>query len=325
MKREQRTDEKLQELQRRQPSGGYGKCYQAAQTATIGEAPNVSSAVILYSTKLEREVHLLSKPEFKAALIALYNDRLFDLQEQRLLSIDADLHPLQKHPKNQCQDLPYLIGTFAVAEAMGKINEHYTYLVQIEEDKWNKRKRFWPYIGDLLLYLEDEAGPYCVNWSVKNTKVAFHRKGGLSSRPRPKNYKEPELKFRYDIEEAHYQSAGIRTKKITGDMFDREVCANLRELFQWQVQDLQVEDEKREVIEHELNQVVGSDEVAFAALKRIGRMHEVDPKRVVEQILKKAIWERRIRVDLFSPLLMDGPLKKETRDVLVEYSELFER
>lgn len=325
MRKDERTFEKLMELQKKQLNGIFGKDYQAAQKATVSEAPNVSSAVILYSTKLEREVHLMSKGEFKAALLALYNDRLFDVHEQKLLSMDPDLHPLQMHPRNQVEELPHLVGTIAVAKEMGKLNKHYTYIKKVSEDKSQWKVRYWPYVGDLLLYLEDEVGPYCVNWTVKNTKQAFHRKGGLSSRPRPKNYKEPELQFRLEVEETYYRSAGIRTQQISSDELDREVCANLRELVHWQPRDVSIDEHIRKEIEHELKQVVGTDEIAYIAIKRIARLFQVDPKSVVEPILKKGVWERRIRVDLFSPLLMDGPLKKETRDVLVVYSKLFER
>jgi hypothetical protein len=40
---------------------------------------------------------------------------------------------------------------------------------------------------------------------------------------------------------------------------------------------------------------------------------------VIKAILCQMIWNRRLRVDLFKPILLERPLNPETKDVLIEY------
>src|SRR3546814_21110397 len=46
----------------------------------------------------------------------------------------------------------------------------------------------FPYLGDFLVFLTDEQGPYCVNWSVKARYEDFLDLKHLSSRTKPKTF-----------------------------------------------------------------------------------------------------------------------------------------
>jgi hypothetical protein len=44
---------------------------------------------------------------------------------------------------------------------------------------------------------------------------------------------------------------------------------------------------------------------------------------VIKAILCQMIWNRKLRVDLFKPILLERPLIPEIKDVLIEYSHWY--
>ena len=144
-------------LSRQGGDSNWGADYQPASSLGI-EQPSISRPVGLAAAKLEgREVIGQSRVERSPLLIALHHPRCFEVHEQKMLSPVPCAHPLSGHPKATALNLPTLRGTIEVADALGCLNRH--------PKVWNPSANRWapvPFVGDILLFLEDSAGPYCV-------------------------------------------------------------------------------------------------------------------------------------------------------------------
>jgi hypothetical protein len=101
------TAARLDEILRRQNPPAFGRTYQPSILPTTAEAPPMSRPAWVKSTDLERKISTLSGPERAATVIALYQPKLFDLQEQRVLPADTAPHPLTGHPSAEGMDLPF--------------------------------------------------------------------------------------------------------------------------------------------------------------------------------------------------------------------------
>jgi hypothetical protein len=320
-----RTTERLRTIYQRQRSNAFGPDYIPAQLATAREAPSVSRATILCARKLgDREVHLLSRAELDAAFVALYHPSLFDLHEQRMLSPAPCAHPLAGHPRALGRLLPQLPGTVAVLEHLKPTATHPAIRVQTGDDATSTVLAPWPYIGDLLLFLEDVQGPYCVNWTVKSDASGFFSRGGLGAKPSRRGATDPAVLLRHDIERLHYAAGGIRTVQIVGSTFDPELIANLRVLFMHHGRVVDVSAEKIDQIIEALQGWIGSTANMATVLTRVSQRYGIDVF-TARVILYQAIWNRRLRIDLFHPVVADHPLVPEHIDVCTQYADLFAR
>ncbi len=324
MARLKRDIQRLKVMLQRQAVQRFSPEYEPAQRATAAEAPSVSRAYILYSAKLGREVHLLSTPEMQAGLLALYHPRLFELQEQRLLSTGPSIHPLAGHPKAIGMPLSPLPGTLRVLESLGQLQRHPTVRYQPSADPQTAQSIPWPYIGDLLLFLEDESGPYCVNWTAKDDPDEFRRRGSYGGKPHLPGTEDPGVVLRHRVEAEHYGAAGIRTVQITPERFDKDVIDNLRFLFLYHARPLAVDPDVRQRIVSTFASTIGSRQsiyqTSLALIDETGLALDE-----VYTILCQAIWRRNLDVDLFTAILLDQPLRPSRIDVCERYGDLFAR
>lgn len=319
-----RDVQRLRVMLRRQAIQRFSPEYEPAQRATVAEAPSISRAYILQSAKLGREVHLLSTPEMEAALLALYHPRLFELQEQRLLSTGPAMHPLDGHPKAMGLHLAPLPGTLRVLEGLGKIHRHPTVRYQPTADPRSAQSIPWPYIGDLLLYLEDDIGPYCVNWTVKKDPAEFRRRGSYRGKPVLPDSEDPGVILRHRVEALQYGAAGIRTVEITPEMFARQVIDNLRFLFLYHGRQIAADWYVRQRIVSTFASTIGTPRSIFQTSQVL--MSETGlALDVIYTVLYQAIWRRDLEVDLFTAILPDLPLQAPTLDVCEHYASLFAR
>jgi len=162
------TAARVREIYQRQKPGRFGPLYEAAQRAVRGEAPSLSEATPLHSDKLQRPVHALSQPESAAAPVALYHPACFEALDQHILSVTAQRHPMHGHPKAKAMSLANTSGTLAIAERLGVLNLHPRVLEGDHQSSAAASR--WipaPWLGDLLLFMTDSAGPYCVSWDIK--------------------------------------------------------------------------------------------------------------------------------------------------------------
>lgn len=314
------TEERLKRYISRQGTPAWGKDYRPAIQATPYEAPKTSRPTILKSLRLGRDVHTLSSPETRAALLALYHPALFDLHEQRVLSPVPATHPLKGHPHAVGLTLPNLLGTVVAADQLGVVSRHPKLSLVIEG------VRTWvpvPYLGDLLLFLIDEVGPYCVNWTIKATHDDFqrrHTRPGLVQMLEP----DPAVELRHQIEALHYQAASVRSQRIAGEDFHPELVHNLRELFGWLDDSDYSSAAHRDIVLDCFRQGIGSSRTLHALTQQADQATGVGEWNV-RRIFHKAVWQRELSVDLFRPLLADCTLRPPSEDPLVRYAAWFAR
>lgn len=317
-----RPEQRLKRYAERQGVPAWGMKYQPAIRATPQEAPRISRPSILKSTRVGRDIHLLSISEVNAALIALHHPNLVDLQEQRVLSPTPASHPLEGSPYASGLRFASLPGTVKVAETLGVIAKHPKVFHRFDD-----ADHAWvplPFVGDLLLFLSDSQGPYCVNWNIKLTQADYLRPGPMPPGRARRRDPDPQAELRHQIEEANYAGAGIRTVRTTGDQIDKHLAANLRDLFGWDGRPHQASIDQQEVIKEIMSAAIGGDTPAYLLIHdaaKIVRLPQYDVLVVVHQ----AIWRRELLVDLFSPILMSRPFRPQGVDPLHCYAPWFGR
>lgn len=315
--------QRLVTYRRRQPESRWGRDYQPAIRATPQEAPRISRPTILKPELLGRDMHLLSTPEADAALLALHNPRVFDIHEQKVLSTIPTTHPLFGHPSAGGLQLSPLEGTVRVAHRLGILSNHPKVFLPESRGPDGSWIPF-PFVGDLLLYLRDDEGPYCVNWTIKLTEEDFCRRG-----PRPlgrarTRSPDPQAELRHKLEEQYYADAGIRTIRVTGKLLDFHLIANLRDIFGWHGRDIDVDTLVQSIVcDWYRNRIDGC--ITGYDLTQQAAKHFKITQYAAKTILYRSVWKRDILVDLFKPFLIDRPVQPIARDPLVTYSTWFER
>lgn len=318
------TEARLKTIYRRQANPGWDRHYEPAIRATPQEAPAISRASTLTAKKIAgREVHLLSLPERNAALLGLYHPAVIGLQEQRMLSPAPTVHPLWSLSEVDRTCLPPLRGVIAVAEQLGFLDLLPRIKVDHPHEPGRKISVVFPWIGDLLWAIRGEDGDlYCVNWSIKDTQSEFTHPSPKGDEPLGKLKSNQAALARHEIERTYYEDAGIRTLHVAGEDIDKEVAANLRQLFLHHRRHLELQPDEREEILHRFrlaqDRGIPPGDVIVSFIER-GRFSVPQCR----SLLYEAIWQRKIRVDLFSPILINRPLRPETRDVLTVYADWF--
>lgn len=315
---------RLLKLMERQSKAAFGADFQPANRVTPREAPRDSRPSTFACEKLAgREVQAQSKPERAAALLALYHPGVFDLHEQKVLFVEPRSHPLIGHPLAIGLSFPPLQGTVAVADRMGWLARHPVVRMAsktVGEYSWVP----FPFVGDFLLFILDSRGPFCANWTVKKDDASFQfRMPGIKPRPLRGAPCTSEIE-RHEIEAIYYADGDIPTYRVTEEKIDKEVRINLLNLFYWHARSVRASPVATEQALTDFERGIGSGMPAFELVKQVMQDHQLDQDSA-KAILKKGIWSRRLRVDLFSPILDDKPLRPETIDVLDTYGTWFQR
>ena len=313
-----KTVTRLREMYRRQDPFRFGPDYLAATRATRAEAPGRSRPSQLYAEKLGRSVHNLSIPERKANCLALYNPAVIEIHDQSLLWPTAHKHPLSLLRPNWDVPCPTFKGTLDVADRLGYLNRHPT--LTYRESKERKTVP-WPYQGDSLLFLGAES-TYCVNWSVKAKRREF-----LKPEPGPKRLEARRrlaLRARYEIEAQYYLDVDIRTQPITEEEIDDTVATNLIKLCCYSQREQTLNELQLCNLEDALRQGLNSGTPPSVTIARfvIAERCSIDQGKVA---FYQSIWHRRLRPDLFKPVLIDRPLEPESTDVLEYYNDWFQQ
>lgn len=318
------NEARLRKILDRQRPDKWGKDYVPSIFASPKEAPSLSEFSILTSAKLGgRGVHALSKPETWLVVLALYNPVVWELHEEKMLSPTPRPHFLHGHPRARGQKFLPLRGTLNVAERMGTLNRHPLCRIKVELDGGVRYiDSPFPYVGDLLLFLEDQAGVFVINWNVKDKPISFS-----SSRPVPGRPRTPNCQGtinRQALETTYYSDGDIPTIEIAGVQLDFELRNNLLELFGAHADTVQIPADIKGEITQLFVQSVGSRICANQLCRDIASRYVLDIDDVVK-FLKQCIWTRKVRIDLFTAFLIDRPLRPELRDPLVVYSDWFAR
>lgn len=178
----------------------------------------------------------------------------------------------------------------------------------------------FPYVGDLLLFIQGDSAPYCVNWTIKLRPEDFSRSGlRFAGRARVEKY-ERHAELRHEIEESYYRDAGVRTVRLTSLDIDRTFVANLRMLFGWHSQEISVEQANKNRALEIYRDAIDGPTPAYQLVLKVANVigaSEVDAKAMLYQ----AIWRRELKVELFSPLLIDQPLVNQKSDPIRVYDQ----
>ena len=311
-----RSKQRNERIVTRQAEFAWGMVYVPAIKATREEGPRGSRLSQLWSATLGRYVHLLSRAERTFAQLALYNPYLFELHEQRMLSPFTTVHPLHGHPRALGMSLPNLLGTVDILQ-----EEHPVYY------RRDGDRDAYPvpdlYVGDLLLFLQyPDGAPYCVNWNIKGERGDFseQRRSDLKGFETQRKHRLKATR-RQQTEREYYAAAGIRTLELSPECIDLNVRQNLNFLHKWQGHPFDPEAGIADDFDAEVKEAVCAGTPAAPIVSRYASKWGARDQflgRVFQRI-----WYRALKVDLFSPLLIDRPFFPQTRDVLIEYRDLF--
>jgi hypothetical protein len=301
-----------------------GGSHEPAIRATRAEAPAISHAYTLEARDLEGTLPALSPHERNAIVLVLYHPGTLELVMQGALSPLPLAHPLHDHPLAAAlPPLPPLKGTLDVAARLGVLQHHPRQCIADDACEGGMDVAV-PLIGDLLIYLLDSRGPYCVNWNVKQHNGDHARPGPGNVRKRYRKHSLERAAARLDVEIGYYEDAGIRTQLVAGEQMDKYALATLLRLFRWNLRPVSLRPAARKMLENQFR-VGMRDGIPPIETMALARKHYGYSLEDCQRVLNQAIWRREIKVDLFGPVLVDRPLRPERRDVLVEYADWFRR
>lgn len=312
------------EYARRQLPRRWGQHYEPAIKAVRSEAPSSSHCFLLKAIALNRDVHALSIGERNAALHALWHPGLLELQEQRVLWPMATEHPLHGSPYVRSRvELPPLHGTFAVAKRLQIAHNHPTVKGPKEAASSVRSKLLpFPLVGDLLLFLQDELGPYCVNWNIKDDHSSFKKQTHGSLRRRSSDNARNKVADRQRIERELYADAHVPTIEIAQTDFDPIVVANLLMLLPIRVSGVPFAATRD--LDLMLNEGLEEERPPIETFSRVIQRHRVTQLECIE-VAKQLVWAKRVPVDLYKPVLWDQPLSIPQRCVIKEHVAWFRR
>lgn len=317
------TEAWLRLVYKRQTRPPWDATYIPGILATRAEAPDLPHASIITPSKLSREVHLLSTGERAAALLGLYHPDVVGLQEQRWIPGHTTEHPLATFPGVQQVGLPPLPGLNDLVERLD-LRRYLTTLAvgNPDDDTGGAMSVTAPWFGDLLWAVRDKAGIFCVNWNVKNAPGDHNRRIPRVGKRRDADAEKAVA--RCTAERTRYASAGIATHLIASQTIDSELTANLHQLFLHHRRNLDLSQAQRTALREHFTSALELGVPPYEVVIGFLRRHNVERLHPVSY-LYQLIWGRHLRVDLFSPIHVDRPLRPMQRDPITVYANWFAR
>jgi hypothetical protein len=267
----------------------------------------------------------MSLPERQVCLLALYHPQVFDIHEQHMLHLFDAPHPLAGRPDTQHATLLPFKGTVNVTQRLNCLSQHPTLWVDDGQPELSRLP--FPYLGDLLVFLKDEQGPYCVNWSVKARYEDFLDLKHLTDRKRPTKpiYVDGQpLALRHRIEKQYFDDANIPTHLIGAGNLDTHMLENLRALYVRSHQRTTLPADAQTIFVDLIQEIVGTRQTVLSMLPTLISKLGITREDCLTAFYQ-AIWHRQLRVDLYAPILPDKPLRPERSDLLSDLSHLFTR
>lgn len=217
--------------------------------------------------------------------------------------------------------LPPMMGTLEVADALGCLSQHPKIVVKTTD---GEQRLPTPWIGDFLLFLVDDDGPYCVNLNVKDTHAAFDAPAVGATIKSNQERRALKAANRNLVEEAIYESAGIPTRRVAGEDVCPKLAENLLSLIRWSKRPCTMESHAVEKLIEAVQDGIEKQRPALDVILKF-----VSQARVTfddaKTVFHRAIWDRRIRMDLTEPLFLDWPLQPEKQDILDVFAHWFVR
>ena len=304
----------------RQSRFEWGKDYIPSTLAVPREAPKGSRISRLNSRKLGRTLHVLSTPERVFTQLALCHPDLLDIHEQKMLWPFSSGHPLRGHPLTKGTFPRPVRGTVEIAKEIGF--KHHE--IVIEGPDGRRQWMPFPYQGDLLLYMKGHDGiPYAVNWTVKDRESAFReRRSSRAKTPVQQRKDRDHAELRTELERAYYDSAGIKTVQVSLDRVEPAVIANLDLLFVMHDLPLSHDNALLDDFSADVREAaLAGHPVAYVAIKYGAQWGGRD--QFIARIYQD-IWNRKLPVNFFNPILIDHPFSTDGGDLVSVYGSLFE-
>lgn len=308
----------------RQPTyGHWGPSYLPAILATPDEAPTGSRPSAFYSRRQQRLVHAMSDPEAVFCALAEYHQGVWEYHEQHLIQPWPSDHPLACHTLYADRPWPSTRGTIQIVAGMGRISAHPRVpACSIDGAVLSDGNAVLAWIGDVMLFLQDSAHePYVLDWDIKNNAGRHDQPWAGNWRAAHSRSALRKARLRDAAYEAYMAELKIGIRRVALDEVDLEVSRNLVRLcsrYQSEVG-----------LPHSL---IGELDMAYAECLRSGDPPLVVIKRLIAdpslygeagRVLDHAVWERRLRLDLWRPILVDQPLMPERVDLLEHHRAWF--
>lgn len=306
-------------IRSRQAHFAWGDIYTPSVLAVPREAPKGSRISRMNSRKLGRAIHSLSTPEAVFTQLALFHPQLLDIHEQKMLWPYHAPHPLHGHPLTKGHFPHPVTGTMEIAKQIGF--KHHQ--VVITTKAGNRQRMPFPYQGDLLLYLLGSDGrPYAVNWTVKDQAQAFReRRYSAAKTPNQQKKDRDHAELRTALEQLHYASGGIRTVQMSLDRLDPIVVGNLDLLFPMHGLPLTLEPELLREFSAEIEAAVHAGALIHPIIYRYAARWGKRDQFIAR--IYQDIWDRKLPVNFFKPILIDHPLDTDGGDLLAAYGKFF--
>ncbi len=303
----------LKRILSRQSINRFGTEYDPSTHATREEAPSISRPTIIYSILLDRDVHCMGLPEVDAVILAFHRPDLVDLHEQRMLHTGPAHNPLFGFPGYVDSELLPVRGTLHVAERLN-CRQWHPRLTVTHPDTGEKAPVAFPYQGDLLLFIRVGNKIRMVNWPIKKRRADF-RTPPVAAKKNELRVKR-KLHRRLIIESTYYDDIAVQ------EDIDQTLIANLKTAYAYACRESTIDPHIEAAVLKVYQSAVRNRERTsnvLAALAQDGLCTIAEGK----ELFFRSIWDRRLRVDLFSNVILDAPLKPEVRDVFQEYKHLF--
>lgn len=315
------TPNRVATVYKRQKSPSWGPDYLPGILATKEEAPDFSRASILTPGLVGRQVHCLSEPEKYFAIFGCYSKKFSGLQEQRMMAAHTTLHPLSTMKSFESVPLPVLPGIVEVAERIGATNILKTGTVYFGNEGRESEQIILPFFSDFLWACRGADGETtgCLNWNIKDVEDGFGRS------PKRKNCggkQDEDVIARQTIERLLYQSGGIPTHQLSLDQLDINLRENLLHLFLHHRRRIGLSEVLRFELRERFLTALLADIPPFDVILDSMRHAKFDLNDA-RTYLWQLIWNRELRVDLFSRLLISRPLRPEKIDPLEMYAKWF--
>ena len=320
------SEKRFKQIIKRQEQVKWLADYEPAMLATRDEAPKISRPSTMYCARLDRDLHFMSLAERHVCLLALYHPRVFDIHEQHMLHPFEAPHPLANHPEAFGLALSPVQGTVTIAEQLGILSKHPVVLLTDPDNPADSIRHAFPYLGDLLLFLKDDQGQYCVNWSVKASREDFYaqpQKAPSREASTLANTKRL-LNTRHLLEQQYFNDAKIPTHFIASENLNLHLVHNLNSLCAKAQGQPTVSYEVEEELTHKLQNIVDTQTTVLSLLATWSAQFKCDRADLIS-IFYRSVWNRRVRLDLYRPILVDKPLRAERTDVLLDHAHFFGR
>ena len=176
-----------------------------------------------------------------------------------------------------------------------------------------------------MLYLRDTKGggrPFIRLWEVKESEVDHGRPGGQAIR-RYRVIATEAAEARRLVCAAYAAQLGTTVAEVCLDDIPKGLQASLVSLCRAQGVDFKLPETAVVELVQAFSEGLGQDVPARTIARTL--LSSEDDLAQAKVLLEHAVWQRKVRVDLFEPLAWDRPLLPEREDLLVRYGALFSR